>query len=63
VGRVYKVEINGRGDPLRCPRDTRYPQNSALTSPTSGSRLVGIVLLQTKATEFSLVLISLRIYV
>jgi hypothetical protein len=49
---VYKTEINGRGDPLRWPRDTLYPQNIALTSPTSGSRSVGIVRLRTKASEF-----------
>jgi hypothetical protein len=33
----------GRGDPLRWPRDTLYPQKFALTSPTSGGRSVGIV--------------------
>jgi hypothetical protein len=38
------------GDPLRWPRDTLYPQKLALTSPTSGSRSVGIVRLRTKAT-------------
>jgi hypothetical protein len=42
-----------RGDPLRLPRDTLYPQKLALTSPASGSRLVGIFRLRTKATEFS----------
>jgi hypothetical protein len=26
----------GRGDPLRWPRGTLYPQKLALTSPTSG---------------------------
>jgi hypothetical protein len=35
--------INGRGDSLRWPRDTLYPLNWALTSPTSGGRSVGIV--------------------
>jgi hypothetical protein len=30
-----------RGDPLRWPRDTLYPQKLALTSPTSGGRSVG----------------------
>ena len=30
-----------------------YPQKLALTSPTGGGRSVGIVLVQTKATEFS----------
>jgi hypothetical protein len=33
----------GRGDPLRWPRDTLYPQKLALTSPTSGGHSVGIV--------------------
>jgi hypothetical protein len=42
----------GREDPLRWPRDTLYPQNLALTSPTSGGRSVGIVRLWAKATEF-----------
>jgi hypothetical protein len=41
-----------RGDPLRWPRNTLYPQKLALTSPTSGGRSVGIVRLRTKATEF-----------
>jgi hypothetical protein len=35
----------GRGDPLRWPRDTIYPQQLALTSPTSGGRS------RTKATK------------
>jgi hypothetical protein len=43
----------GRGDSLRWPRDTLYPQKLALTSPTSGGRSVGIVHLRAKATEFS----------
>jgi hypothetical protein len=43
----------GRGDPLRRPRNTLYPQKLALSSPTSGGRSVGIVRLRTKATEFS----------
>jgi hypothetical protein len=41
-----------RGDPLRWPRDTLYPQKLALTSPTCGGRWVGIFRLRTKATEF-----------
>jgi hypothetical protein len=41
-----------RGDPLRWPFDTLYPQKLALTSPTSGDRSVGIVRLRVKATEF-----------
>jgi len=31
-----------------------HPQKLALTSPTGGGRSVGIVLVRTKATEFSL---------
>jgi hypothetical protein len=54
---VYKTEINGRGDSLRCPRDTLYPLKLTLTSPTSGGRSIGIVPLRTKATEFFFVLI------
>jgi hypothetical protein len=42
----------GRGDPLRWPRDTLYPQKLALTSLTSGDRSVGIVRLRPKAKEF-----------
>jgi hypothetical protein len=41
----------GRGDPLRWPSDTFYPQKLALASPTSGGRSVGIVRSLTKATE------------
>jgi hypothetical protein len=44
----------GRGDPLRWPRYTVYPQKLALTSPTSGGRSVGRVRLRTKDTEFVL---------
>jgi len=35
-----------------------YPQKLALTSPTGGGRSVGMVRSRTKATEFSLVLVS-----
>jgi hypothetical protein len=47
------IEIReyGRRDPSRWPRGTFYLQTLALTSPTSGCRLVGIVLLRTQATE------------
>jgi hypothetical protein len=41
-----------RGDPLRWPRDTLFPQQLALTSPTSVGRSVCIVRLLTKATDF-----------
>jgi hypothetical protein len=44
----------GRGDPLRWPRDTLYPQKLALTLPTSGGRSVCVVRLRTKATDFVL---------
>jgi hypothetical protein len=44
-------------DSLRWPRDTLYPQKLELTSPISGGRLVGIVRLRTKATEFVFVLV------
>jgi hypothetical protein len=42
----------GRGDPLRWPRKTLYPQKLALTSPRSGGRSVCTVHSRTKATEF-----------
>jgi hypothetical protein len=41
----------GRGDPLRSPRDTLYPQKLTLTPPTRGGRSVGMVRSRTKATE------------
>jgi hypothetical protein len=43
---------NGRGDPLRLPRDTLYLKTLVLTLPTSGGRSVGIVRSRTKAMEF-----------
>jgi hypothetical protein len=52
---MYKTEINGRGNSLRWPRITLYPQKLALTSPTSGGRSVGMVRLRTKTTEFSVI--------
>jgi hypothetical protein len=43
---------------IRCVEHaTLYPQKLALTSPTCGGRLVGIVPLRTKATEFSFSLV------
>jgi hypothetical protein len=50
-GSGQENRINGRRDLLRWPRDTLYPQKLALTSPTSGSRSVGIVRLRTKGHE------------
>jgi hypothetical protein len=44
----------GRRDSSRWPRGTLYPQKVALTSLTSGGRSVGIVRLQTEATELLL---------
>jgi hypothetical protein len=52
-GSGLKSREYGRGDPLRWPRDTLYPQ-LVLTSPTSGCRSVGIVRSRTQATEFVL---------
>jgi hypothetical protein len=51
-GSGLKNREYGRGDPLRWPRNTLYPQQLALTSPTCGGRSVGIVRLRTKNTEF-----------
>jgi hypothetical protein len=42
----------GRGDLLRWPSDTLYPQKLALTSPTGGGHSVGMVRSRTKVTEF-----------
>jgi hypothetical protein len=47
----------GHRDLSQLPRGTLYPQKLALTSPTRGDRLVGIVRSQTQAME--LVLFSL----
>jgi hypothetical protein len=43
----------GRKDPSRLPRGTLYPQNLALTSPTSGGLSDDIVRPRTQTTEFS----------
>jgi hypothetical protein len=51
---VKKTETNDRGDPLRLPRNTLYPQKVGTTSPTSGDRSVGIVHYRTKAMELML---------
>jgi hypothetical protein len=48
MGSGQENRINGRGDPLRLPHNTLYPQKLALTSPTSGGRSVGIVRLRTE---------------
>jgi hypothetical protein len=54
-GSGLETQEYGQGDPSCWPRDTLYPQHLALTSPTSDSRSVGIVRLQTKAMEFRFV--------
>jgi hypothetical protein len=51
-----------RGDQLSWPRDTLYPHKMALTTPTSGSRSVGIVRLRTKATEFVCLFVCLFVW-
>jgi hypothetical protein len=43
----------GRRDPSHWPRGTIYPQQLAITSPTSGCRSVGIVRSRTRTIEFS----------
>jgi hypothetical protein len=53
----------GRGDPLRWPRDTLYPQKLALTSPKYGGRSVGIVRLRTKATEMMMMMLLIGHYI
>jgi hypothetical protein len=45
---VSENRINGRGDPLRWPRDTVYPRGLALVSPTGGGRSVDVVRLRTE---------------
>jgi hypothetical protein len=42
----------GRRDPSRWPRNTHYPKNLALTSPTIVCRSVRIVRSRTQAKEF-----------
>jgi hypothetical protein len=62
---LYKLDNIEAGD--RVPAGSRifysilfstcvYPQKMALTSPTSGGRLVGVVCSRTQAAEFSLML-------
>jgi hypothetical protein len=48
IGSGLENREYGRRDPLCWPRNTLYPQEFALTLPTSGSRYVGIVRLRTK---------------
>jgi hypothetical protein len=53
---LYNWEY-GRRDPSRWPRGTLYPQKLAITSPTSGSRSVGIVRSRTQTMKFFLIII------
>jgi hypothetical protein len=48
----------GRRNPSRWPRGSLYPQKLALTSPTNGGQLVGVVRSQTQATEFVFVFVT-----
>jgi hypothetical protein len=61
-GSGLETEMNGRGDPLRWPRDILYPLKWAITSPTSGGRSVGIVRWRIKALEFFFVFLMISIY-
>jgi hypothetical protein len=50
-GSGLEISEYGHRDLSSWPRETLFPQKLAL--PTTGGRLVGIVLSQTQATEFS----------
>jgi hypothetical protein len=45
------------------PRGTLYPQNLAITSPTSGGRSVSIVRSRAQTMEFSFFIIISKYYV
>jgi hypothetical protein len=51
-GSGLEIDITAVGDPPCRLRDTLYPQNLALTSPTSGGRSLGTVRSRSQATEF-----------
>jgi hypothetical protein len=51
-GSGQENRINGRGDPLRCPRDTLYPQKLALRPQAAVARSVEFAC-GLKTTEFS----------
>jgi hypothetical protein len=70
IGELLRRKISGsglenreydRGDPSLWRRGTLYPQQSALTSPTSGDRSVRIVRSRTQATQFSFSLVLHRL--
>jgi hypothetical protein len=50
-----------RGDPSRWQCGTLYPWKLALTSPTRGSRSIGIVRSRTQTTEFFFVWVNLTL--
>jgi hypothetical protein len=52
IGSGQENQDYGNRDPSRWLRRTLYSQKLALTSPTRGSRSVGIVRSRTQATEF-----------
>jgi hypothetical protein len=54
-----QIREYGHADQSRWPSGILYPQKLALTSPTSGGRLFGIVRWRTQATEFLLLWRSL----
>jgi hypothetical protein len=56
-GSGLESQEHGRRDPSRWPHGSLYPQNLALTSPTTGGPLAGIVRWHAQATEFSLGLV------
>jgi hypothetical protein len=56
-GSGLEIREYGRGDPLRCPFDTLYPQKLPINSAISGDRSVGIVRSRTTATELLLLLV------
>jgi hypothetical protein len=54
---VCKTENTALG--IRCAdHDSLYPQNSALTSPISGGRLVVIIRSRTQTLEFFMILLN-----
>jgi hypothetical protein len=52
-GSGLEIREYDRRDPSRYPSGTLYQQKLTLISPTSSSRLVGIVRSRIQATEFS----------
>jgi hypothetical protein len=61
IGSDLESREYGSRDPSLGPSGTLYPQKSALTSPTSGGRSVGIVRSRNQVTEFIYLFIYLFI--